>query len=177
MDEKSTPRIFPLPPSPPLPLPPVPQPPKRESLSNPSEVKRQPTHQPGFRVPRSMLILTHHCHKMGNQHRCPFWLFWSKNRWPWFAWWFNHLPGPSFCAKRTPMGINLIHCLPPRSTNFESEDCLESIAGNASLELLDLGWNSFDERCFRLLGALDSSVSGPMGWQSIGTKATRFRRF
>ena len=26
------------------------------------------------------------------QHRCPFWLFWSKNRWPWFAWWF-HLPG------------------------------------------------------------------------------------
>ena len=24
-----------------------------------------------------------------------FWLFWQTNRWPWFIWWFNHLPGPS----------------------------------------------------------------------------------
>ena len=21
-------------------------------------------------------------------HSCPFWLFWSKNGWPWFTWWF-----------------------------------------------------------------------------------------
>ena len=28
-------------------------------------------------------------------HRRPFWLFCSKNRWPWFTWWFNHPPGKS----------------------------------------------------------------------------------
>ena len=22
-------------------------------------------------------------------HRCPFWLFWWKNRWPWFTWWLH----------------------------------------------------------------------------------------
>ena len=32
-----------------------------------------------------------------------FWLFWYKNRWPWFTWWFNHLPRPSISPKRTPM--------------------------------------------------------------------------
>ena len=32
-----------------------------------------------------------------------FWLFWYTNRWPWFTWWFNHLPGPSIYPKRTPM--------------------------------------------------------------------------
>ena len=37
------------------------------------------------------------------KHRCPFWLVCSKNRGPWFTWWFNHLPGPSICPKRTPM--------------------------------------------------------------------------
>ena len=41
---------------------------------------------------------TTHC-----SHRCAFWLFWQKNRWPWFTWWFNHLPGPSIPPKRTPM--------------------------------------------------------------------------
>ena len=30
-----------------------------------------------------------------------------KNRWPWFTWWFNHLPGPSICPKRTPMVVSL----------------------------------------------------------------------
>ena len=38
-----------------------------------------------------------------SNHRCPFWLFWQKNSWPWFTWWFSHLPRPSICPKRTPM--------------------------------------------------------------------------
>ena len=29
--------------------------------------------------------------------------FGVKFGWPWFTWWFNHLPGPSICPKRTPM--------------------------------------------------------------------------
>ena len=37
------------------------------------------------------------------KHRCPFWLFWFKNRGPWFTWWFNQLPGPSISPKTTPM--------------------------------------------------------------------------
>ena len=43
-------------------------------------------------------------------HRCPFWLFCWKNRWPWFTWWFNHLPEPSISPKRTPMfrTLNLV---------------------------------------------------------------------
>ena len=44
-------------------------------------------------------------------HRCPFWLFWCKNRWPSFTWWFNHLPGPSFCPKRTPMWLTVSQAL------------------------------------------------------------------
>ena len=38
-------------------------------------------------------------------YRCPFCLFWSKNRWPWFTWWFNHLP---ISPKRTPMDVRSI---------------------------------------------------------------------
>ena len=34
---------------------------------------------------------------------CPFWLFWLKNSWPWFTWWFNHLPKPSISSKWTPI--------------------------------------------------------------------------
>ena len=41
--------------------------------------------------------------EFSHEHRCPFWLFCQKNRWPWFTWWFNHLPGPSISLKRTPM--------------------------------------------------------------------------
>ena len=54
----------------------------------------------------------------GQGHRCPFWLFWSKNRWHWFAYWhwltcwFNHLPGPSISPKRTPM-VLVFSSLPP----------------------------------------------------------------
>ena len=34
--------------------------------------------------------------------------------WYWFTWWFNHLPGPSICRKRTPMTeISLLICLGP----------------------------------------------------------------
>ena len=31
----------------------------------------------------------------GSEHRRPFWLFWSRNRWRFlvFTWWFKHLPG------------------------------------------------------------------------------------
>ena len=36
-------------------------------------------------------------------HRCPFWLIWSKNRGPWLTWGFNQLPGSSTFPKRTPM--------------------------------------------------------------------------
>ena len=32
-------------------------------------------------------------------HRCPFRFFCSKNRWPWFTWWF----GPSMSPKRTSL--------------------------------------------------------------------------
>ena len=31
-----------------------------------------------------------------HRHRRPFWLFCLQHRRPWFTWWFNHLPGPSF---------------------------------------------------------------------------------
>ena len=44
-------------------------------------------------------------------HRCPFWLFWLKNRWHWFTWWFNHLPGPSISPKRTHRGHSISYCL------------------------------------------------------------------
>ena len=37
-------------------------------------------------------------------HRCPFCFFGRKiDGFRWFAWWFNQLPGPSICPKRTPM--------------------------------------------------------------------------
>ena len=32
-------------------------------------------------------------------------LFIEQNRWPWFTWWFNHLPGPSISPTRTPMPV------------------------------------------------------------------------
>ena len=27
----------------------------------------------------------------------------KNKKWPWYTWWFNHLPGPSISPKRTPM--------------------------------------------------------------------------
>ena len=36
-------------------------------------------------------------------HRRPFWFGGKIDGDPWFTWWFNHLPGPSICPKRTPM--------------------------------------------------------------------------
>ena len=37
------------------------------------------------------------------------WLIWFENRLgeSWFAWWFNHIPGPSIFPKRTPMWVSL----------------------------------------------------------------------
>ena len=31
-------------------------------------------------------------------------MFWSKHRWAWFTWWFNHPPGKSICPKKDTYG-------------------------------------------------------------------------
>ena len=43
--------------------------------------------------------------KYAQAHRCPFLGCFARriDGDSWFAWWFNHIPGPSISPKRTPM--------------------------------------------------------------------------
>ena len=66
----------------------------------------------------------------GRDHRCPFWLIWSKNRGPWFTLWLNQLPGPYFPKKDT-YGRD-VHCL---IANMRNLDCFRV---RAALDLFDL---------------------------------------
>ena len=78
----------------------------------PSQMTRPPLNEPGLHFASCSCqlgaLLQVFTMVVSPDHRCPCWLFWWENRWPWFTWWFNHLPGPSICPKRTIVQVGYV---------------------------------------------------------------------